>query len=182
MLSVAKLNGFCRKQRISEEQLAEHLVRGPVRREKALSAVKNWRKGLFKPGPKSEDIRRLATALSVEVNQLTEWGCSYRYAPGSARKARLVTQLINGRSVKDAMDILKFTHKRAASMIDKVLRSAVANADEQQADVDSLYISCARVDDAGVRIGTKRWIPKDRGKAYPICKKACHIHITVTQE
>jgi ribosomal protein L22 len=37
------------------------------------------------------------------------------------------------------------------------------------------------VDDAGVRIGTKRWIAKDRGRAHPIRKKACHIHVTVTQ-
>jgi large subunit ribosomal protein L22 len=79
------------------------------------------------------------------------------------------------------MDILKFTRKRAATMVDKVLKSAVADADEQQADVDNLYISEARVDDAGVRIGTKRWIPKDRGRAHPIHKKACHIHITVTE-
>jgi large subunit ribosomal protein L22 len=79
------------------------------------------------------------------------------------------------------MDILKFTHKRAAVIIDKILKSAVANADEQQADVDNLYVYNARVDDAGVRIGTKRWIPKDRGRAHPIRKKACHIHITVTQ-
>ena len=99
----------------------------------------------------------------------------------SARKARLVAQLIAGRSVQDAMDILKFTRKRAATMIDKVLRSAVADADERQVDVDKLYVCSARVDDAGIRIGTKRWIPKDRGRAHPIHKKACHIHITVTQ-
>ncbi len=79
------------------------------------------------------------------------------------------------------MDILKFTHKRAAAIINKVLKSAVSDADEQQADVDNLYVSCARVDDAGVRIGTKRWIPKDRGRAHPIAKKACHIYVTVTQ-
>jgi len=93
----------------------------------------------------------------------------------------LVTQLIVGRTVQDAMDTLKFTRKRAAAIIDKVLKSAVADADEQQADVDNLYVSSARVDDAGNRIGTKRWMPKDRGRAHPINKKACHIHITVTQ-
>jgi large subunit ribosomal protein L22 len=79
------------------------------------------------------------------------------------------------------MDLLKFTRKRAASMIDKVLKCAVADADEQQADVDNLYVSEARVDDAGIRIGTKRWIPKDRGRAHPIRKKACHIYVTVTE-
>jgi len=166
---------------MSADALASHLARGGFDRQKATVAVKNWQKGLFKPEPRADDIRHLATALSVDVNDLADWRSSYRFAPISAQKARLVTQLIVGRSVQDAMDILKFTRKRAASMIDKVLRSAVADADEQQADVENLYISCARVDDAGVRIGTKRWIPKDRGRAHPIRKKACHIHITVTQ-
>jgi len=79
------------------------------------------------------------------------------------------------------MDILKFTRKRAAAMVNKVLKTAVADADEQQADVDNLCVSEARVDDAGVRIGTRRWMPKDRGRAHPIRKKACHIHITVAE-
>jgi large subunit ribosomal protein L22 len=181
MLSSEKLKQVSREKQVSVEELARHLVRGGLDQKKAVSAVKNWSKGLFKPKPEAEDVRRLASALSVEENELADWCSSCRYAPVSAQKARLVTQLINGRSVQDAMDVLKFTRKRAASIIDKVLKSAVADADEQQADVDSLYVSSARVDDAGVRIGTKRWIPKDRGRAHPIRKKACHIHITVTE-
>ena len=181
MLSTEKLNELCRDRQISVDELAGHLARGGFDSQKATTAVKNWQKGLFKPEPRAEDVRRLATALSAEVNDLVDWRSSYRYAPMSARKARLVTQLIAGRSVQDAMDVLKFTRKRAATMIDKVLKSAVANADEQQADVDNLYVCSARVDDAGIRIGTKRWIPKDRGRAHPIRKKACHIHVIVTQ-
>ncbi len=181
MLSADKLKELCRQQQISIDDLASHLARGGFDRQKAAVAVKNWQKGLFKPEPKAEDIRRLATALSVEVNDLVDWRSSYRYAPMSARKARLVTEMITGLRVQEAMDVLKFTRKRAAAMIDKVLRTAVADADEQQADVDNLYVSSATVDDAGLRIGTKRWIPKDRGRAHPINKKACHIQVTVTQ-
>ena len=181
MLSVNKLKELCEQREMSIEQLSGELVRGGLNAEAAAAAVRNWQKGLFKPIPRREDIRRLAAALSAEVNDLVDWRSSYRFAPISARKARLVTQLIVGRKVQEAMDILKFTRKRAATMIDKVLKSAVADADEQQADVDNLYVSCARVDDAGIRIGTKRWMPKDRGRAHPIRKKACHIHITVTQ-
>jgi len=181
MLSADKLKQLCRQRQVGTKQLATQLVRGGLNQRQAVAAVKNWQKGLFKPEPRSEDIRRLAAALSAQENDLVNWRSLYRFAPISARKARLVTQLIVGRSVQDAMDTLKFTRKRAATMIDKVLRAAVADADEQQADVDSLYVSCARVDDAGVRIGTKRWMPKDRGRAHPISKKACHIHITVTQ-
>jgi large subunit ribosomal protein L22 len=181
MLSADKLKEFCRQQHISIDELANHLARGGFDRQKAVVAVKNWQKGLFKPEPRAEDIRRLATALSTEVNDLVDWRSSYRYAPMSARKARLVAEMITGLRVQEAMDVLKFTRKRAATMIDKVLRTAVADADEQQADVDNLYVSSARIDDAGNRIGTKRWIPKDRGRAHPINKKACHIHVTVTQ-
>jgi large subunit ribosomal protein L22 len=181
MLSADKLKELCQERKADIEQLASQLARPGLDEKQAIVAVKNWQKGLFKLKPQADDIRRLAAALSVEVNDLVDWRSSYRYAPISARKARLVTQLITGRSVQDAMDTLKFTRKRAATMIDKVLRSAVADADEQHADVDNLYVSCARVDDAGVRIGTKRWMPKDRGRAHPIRKTACHIHITVTQ-
>ncbi len=181
MLSAEKLKQLSQERQINIEQIARHLVRAGRDHKEAVASVKNWQKALFKPQPNADDIRRLAAALSVEVNDLVDWRSSYRFAPISARKARLVAQLIAGRSVQDAMDILKFTRKRAAAMMDKVLKSAVADADEQQADVDNLYVCSARIDDAGIRIGTKRWIAKDRGRAHPIRKKACHIHITVTQ-
>ncbi len=181
MLSARKLRELCRQRQTNVGRLAEQIVRGGLDRKEASAALKNWQNGRFAPRPRREDISRLAGALSVEENDLAEWCSCCRYAPLSARKARLVTQLIVGRSVQDAMDVLKFTRKRAAVVINKVLKAAVADADEQQANVDDLYVSCARVDDAGVRFGTKRWIPKDRGRAQPISKKACHIHITVSQ-
>jgi large subunit ribosomal protein L22 len=181
MLSATKLKELCQRQRIDVDRLANYLVRSGLDKKQAVAAVKNWQEGLFNPKPQSADINRLASALSVEENDLADWHSAYRFAPLSARKARLVTQLIVGRSVQDAMDILKFTRKRAATMVDKVLKAAVADADEQQADVDNLYVNRAWVDDAGVRIGTKRWMPKDRGRAHPIRKRACHIHVTVTQ-
>ena len=181
MLNADKLKELCRQRQINVDELAGYLARGGFDKQKAAVAVKNWQKGLFKPEPQAEDIRRLATALSAEVNDLADWRSSYRYAPMSARKVRLVAEMITGLRVQEAMDVLKFTRKRAAAMIDKVLRTAVADADEQRADVDNLYVSSAHVDDAGNRIGTKRWIPKDRGRAHPINKKACHIHVTVTQ-
>ena len=181
MLNPTKLKELSERQQVTVEDLARSLVRGGRDMKAAVTAVRNWEKGLFKPQPRSEDVERLADALSVEVNEIADWRSSYRYAPVSARKARLVTELIVGRGVQDAMDLLRFTRKRSAAMVDKVLKAAVADADEQQADVDTLMVSEARVDDAGVRIGTKRWIPKDRGRSHPIRKKACHIYVTVTQ-
>lgn len=181
MLSCSRLKELCSQQKISADQLAGHLARGGFDRKAAMVALKNWQKGLYKPKPRSEDIERLASGLGVEPTELSEWQASYRYAPMSARKARLVAQLIKGRGVQNALDILKFTGKRAAQMITKVLESAIANADEQEANVENLYICRVHVDDAGLRIGTKRWIPKDRGRTHPIRKHASHIHVTVAE-
>ena len=138
MVSPEKLKDLCKQRKMSVTELASHLVRGSRDQKEAARAVRNWQKGLFKPKPSADDVRSLASALNVEANEIMDWPCSYRYAPFSARKARLVTQLIVGRSVQDAMDILKFTRKRAAPAINKLLKCAVADADEQQADVESL--------------------------------------------
>ena len=182
MLSSNKLKTLCSKSQVDVEQLAGHLSRGGFDRENALSALKNWQRGLYKPQPRREDVERLAGGLGVAVNDISEWSCCYRFAPMTPRKVRLVTELIAGRSVQDALDILKFTRKRAAEAVRKVLESAVANADEQEADVEKLYVSEARVDGAGRRIGTKAWIAKDRGRAHPLRKEASHIYVTVTEE
>ena len=182
MLSSKRLKELCAEFDMGIDQLAGHLARGGFDEGDALKALKNWQKGLYKPQPQTEDIERLASAFGVEAVELLQWRASYRYAPMSARKVRLVTQLISGRPVQDALDILKFTPKRAASIIAKVLQSAVANADEQEADVERLYVSEARADGAGRRIGTKTWIAKDRGRAHPIRKEASHIYVTVAEE
>lgn len=181
MLSGKKLKAVCDERKISDKQLSDHLARGGMSQEEALTAVKNWKKCLYTPAPGREDVERLASAIGVENGEISEWTSSYRYAPMSARKARLVTQLISGRDVQDALDVLTFTHKRAAVAVKKVLQSAIANADEQEADVDNLIVSEARVDQAGRRIGTKSWHPKDRGRAHPIRKEASHIYVTVSE-
>ena len=181
MLNGKKLKKICKKQNANINELAEQIVRGGLDRKSAASAIKNWQKCLYKPAPKAEDVKKLASTLGVEVTKLSEWRSDYRYAPMSPSKARLVSALIAGRPVQDALDLLKFTNKRAASMINKVLRCAVANADENQADVENLYVSESRIDGAGRRIGTKTWIPKDRGRAHPIKKQACHIHVAVAE-
>jgi len=89
-----------------------------------------------------------------------------------------VTALISDRHVQEALDILKFTRKRAASFVDQVLRTAIANADEQEADVRELYVHEARVDEGPT---IKRYRPKDRGRAHPIMKRTSHIVVAVGQ-
>ena len=107
-----------------------------------------------------------------------EWKAVYRFARITARKARLVVDLIRGRHVDDALDILRFTDKKASALVDKVLRSAIANANEQEADVRRLYVKEARVDEGPV---FKRFRPKDRGRAHSILKRMSHIIVAVAE-
>jgi large subunit ribosomal protein L22 len=107
------------------------------------------------------------------------WLAKHRFARISARKVRLVADLIRGRDVTDALSILKFSPQRAASMINKVLHSAVANADNAEADVESLFVKEAYADEGPT---IKRWHEKDRGRAHPIRKRTSHITVVVEQE
>ena len=181
MLSGEKLKQLSKRHKVSTAQLAGQIVRGGLDSKAAESAVKNWMRGLYKPEPTRKDISKLASALGVDANEISQWQATHRYAPISPRKAQLVTQLIAGKDAQDALDILKFTPKRAASFVEQTLKSAIANADENQADVESLYVKEARVGSAGVRLGTKRWMAKDRGRAHSIRKMGSHIYITVSE-
>jgi large subunit ribosomal protein L22 len=97
----------------------------------------------------------------------------HRYAPVSARKARLVVDLVRGRSVDEALGILAVQTQRAAKMLQKVIRSAQANAEDRGvSDVEGLYIARAWVDE-GNRL--KRWRPRARGRATPILRRRSHI-------
>jgi large subunit ribosomal protein L22 len=182
MLSSKKLNKICAGRKISSSEIAGRISHGGFDVKAATRAINNWRKGLMKPRPTSDDVDKLAEAIGVQVADISEWKASYKYAPSSPTKARLVADLIRGRGTKDALDVLKFEHRRAARMIEKVLATAIAAADESSADVDNLYVCESRIDGAGRRIGTKTWIAKDRGRAHPIKKQACHIHIAVSEE
>lgn len=107
------------------------------------------------------------------------WQAIYRYARISPRKARLIVDMIRGRDVQEALNILKFTPNRAAVMISKTLTSAIANANEAEASVDELIVKEARVDQGPVM---KRWQPKDRGRAHPILKPTSHIVLVVEEQ
>ena len=106
------------------------------------------------------------------------WNAKFRYARISARKARLIIDLIRGRKVQEALNILKFTHNRACGMISKTLASAIANANEAEANVEALVITEARIDDGPVM---KRFQPKDRGRAHKILKRTSHIVVEVDE-
>lgn len=107
------------------------------------------------------------------------WVSKHRFARISARKVRLVVDMIRDADVDEALNILKFTPNRAASMLDKVLRSAVANADNEEADVTRLYVQKAFVDEGPT---IPRFRPKDRGRAHPIRKRTSHITVVVEED
>lgn len=101
--------------------------------------------------------------------------------PMSARKMRLVVDLIRGKSVNDALDILKFTKKEAAVWCDKLVRSAVANWEGKgnnalSADEYDLVIKTAFVDEGTM---LKRFRPAPHGRAHRIRKRMNHVTIIV---
>jgi large subunit ribosomal protein L22 len=103
---------------------------------------------------------------------------SHRFARIAPRKARLVADLIRGMRIDEAMNELQFSKKRAAWYLKAVLKSAIANAEERDADVSSLFIAESRVDEGPT---IKRFQPKDRGRAHPIRKRTCHLHIVLNE-
>ena len=96
----------------------------------------------------------------------------------SPRKARLVTRHISGRSVPEARTVLAFTQRAAAREIEKVLRSADANAEANHGlNGDNLVVSAAYVDEGPVM---KRWRARARGRVARIKKPTCHITVKLT--
>jgi large subunit ribosomal protein L22 len=97
----------------------------------------------------------------------------------SPRKARLVADLIRGKQVEQAFNILRFTPKKAARILTKTLRSAVANAtDVQNVDPDKLYVKATYID-AGTT--WKRFMPRAHGRATPIRKRTSHFTVIVEE-
>jgi large subunit ribosomal protein L22 len=102
-----------------------------------------------------------------------------KYVRMSPRKARLVAEHIRGRSVPEARAVLRFTAREAAGELEKVLQSAVSNAEANHGIAeDRLYISAAYVDGGPVM---KRWRARARGRVARIRKRTCHITVRLTE-
>jgi len=114
----------------------------------------------------------VATAERREAQAVAKW---VRMSP---RKARLVVDHIRGRSVPEARTVLAFTQRAAAREIEKVLNSAVANAEANHNMIgDDLVVAAAFVDEGPVM---KRWRARARGRAARIRKPTCHITVRLT--
>ena len=114
---------------------------------------------------------------AAETSTLLQSRAEAKYVRLSARKARVVLDHIRGRTVPEARTILAFTPRAAAVDIEKVLRSAVANAESSKGlDGDELVILAAYADEGPT---LKRWRARARGRVNRIRKRTCHITLIV---
>lgn len=101
-----------------------------------------------------------------------------KYIRISPRKARLVAQNVIGKPVEDAMNTLKFTPQKAGDLIYKVMRSALANAQQAGIDVDGMTVKEVRVNEGPT---WKRFMPRSMGRANRILKRTSHITVILTE-
>jgi large subunit ribosomal protein L22 len=112
---------------------------------------------------------------------------SAKYLRGSAQKARLVVDMIRGKDVNQALAILRFSTKRASNLIEKCMKSAIANANEaaEKANVaidpDDLWVKTAYVD-RGPTKGRRRVRPAPQGRAYREQRHFCHVTILLSND
>ena len=106
-----------------------------------------------------------------------------RYLRITPRKVRVVADLIRGKNVNAALAQLAFVEKRAAEPVAKLLRSAVANAEQaaknQQFDADALRVKSLMVDQGP---SLRRYMPRAMGRAFKVLKKTSHISLTISDE
>ena len=112
--------------------------------------------------------------------QITAATASAQTVRLAARKVRLVVDLIRGKSIGEAISILKFTPRGASPVVEKVLMSAIANAEHNyDLDIENLVVSEAYVNEGPTM---KRFRPRAKGSASPILKRTSHITIVVSEK
>lgn len=101
------------------------------------------------------------------------------YVRMSSSKIRLVANLVKGKQLEDALTTLRFSNKKAAKLIDKVVRSAMANAERtKEIDVDNLVLSNIKVEQGPT---LKRFLPRAMGRATKIRHRTSHIIVTLEE-
>ncbi len=169
-----KLKKLAAAKGLGIEQLAQSIERTGLTGTRAESAVGNWMRSNDHPRCKREDVVGMANALGCPLADIASFECIFKYHRGSPRKAKLLVDLIRGKKVETALNLLTFTTKRAALDIKKALNAAIADAQQAEADLSTLVVSHSTACDAP---RMKRFQPKDRGRAHPIIKRMTHITI-----
>lgn len=163
---------------VTVDQLAESLAEPGFGADDARRALRNWLAGRDHPRCRHKTVTRLGELLRVPGKDLAAFTSKINHHRGSPRKAKLLVDLIRGKNVDQALNLLTFTTKRAAVNVKKCLNAAIADAEQAECDITRLYVAESRVDDAP-RI--KRFQPKDRGRAHAITKRLSHITISVEE-
>ena len=111
-----------------------------------------------------------------------EFTARHRYARITARKARLIADVIRGQSVNGALEMLEYAPQRAAAFYKKVVRSAMANASQDESvNVNRLVITDCRADDGPMLQNRMRWRPGPQGRAMPFKKMTSHLTVKVRE-
>lgn len=133
----------------------------------------------FKVIPAKKDVHHLSSKCRKESSSVESKAIA-KYIRVAPRKVRVVMDLIRGKNIGEAFAILKFTPKVGADVIEKVLKSAIANAENNfDMNVDKLYVSSAFVDQGYT---LKRIHPRSRGQAFKILKRTSHVTIVVDEK
>jgi large subunit ribosomal protein L22 len=163
---------------VTEEQLVQAVAGRSLSEKSAGSAVKNWLGGRDHPRCRKADIEALATAVGCLPKDISKFTSQVRNHRGSQKKAKLVVDMIRGKTLDQATQMLQFSTKRASVNIGKALLAAQADAEQLGADTGELFVCEATVDRA---THIKRFRPKDRGRAHPILKRTSHITVSVQE-
>jgi len=103
-----------------------------------------------------------------------------RYVRMSPQKARLVVDMIRGKNVQDALNILRFSPQKPAGIVAELVKSAVANAEQKGvSDVDAMYVKAITVDQGPA---LKRFIPRAQGRASKIRKPTSHVQVVLDEK
>lgn len=131
---------------------------------------------------KNDKMAQKPDSKADAVSGAKSYSAKLRYARITARKARLVADLIRGRTVNSALEALGFEHKRAASFYLGLVRSAMANAGQDEGvNVNQLIITDCRADDGPMLQGRMRFRPGPQGRAHPFKKLTSHLTVVVSQ-
>lgn len=116
------------------------------------------------------------------MNTITAFTARHRYARITARKARIIADVIRGRNANEALELMQFTPQRAAAFYLKVLKSAMANASQDEGvNLNALVVVDCRADDGPMLNNRLRWRPGPQGRAMPWAKKTSHLTVTVAE-
>lgn len=174
-----KLKRLAERNSVSRDALAHAVEATGMAHRDAHSAVNNWLAGRNHPRCRVAHVQAIAQAVGVEPTEFVRFTSEGRFVRGSARKARLVADMIRGMPVEKALSALRFNPKRAAVDVRKTLTAAIADAEQANADVGALVVAESRVDGGPI---IKRFHPKDRGRAHTIRKRISHIVVGVEQK